>query len=547
MCDGSIWCSYTQKFFFKILVKEHYYQPISFRVTPKCYSVLKRQPMRAYDQLESLFTTIYRLQHVLGLCHWDMNTYMAPKAQEARGEAISLLNKIEFQSITAPEVKKWIDEATTGQDELSPVQRSNLRKMTMLWSRMNLLSEGFLHRKAKLTTMAHGVWKRSRAANRFADFLPILRALVSIAREEGAALAAGSSRTPYEALMDVYEPGLTIPRMDALIANLKSWLPRLLRDVVKKQAAETPPILPFEGPFPEARQAALGRDLMRVWKFDFEAGRLDSSPHPFTGMTKEDCRLTTAYAAEDPLKSLFAVVHEVGHGKYEQNIGPRRHLTQPICTAPSLGAHESQSLFAEFQLARDPALLEVLRGKLEAHLGPQAGFSPANFRRAVHRVRPGFLRVGADEVSYPLHVILRYEIERDLVDGGLPPEAVPAAWEAKMKEYFGLETAGRDDRGCLQDIHWSLGSIGYFPTYLIGAMFAAQLMATIREELGEEKLRNALQTGDLECILAKQKEKIWDHGSLYTTDELIERATGEGLNPAYLHQHLVSRYLGDAG
>ncbi|CCW72068.1 unnamed protein product [Phytomonas sp. Hart1] len=226
-------------------------------------------------------------------------------------------------------------------------------------------------------------------------------------------------------------------------------------------------------------------------------------------------------------------------------MGPRQLITQPVCTARSGGVHESQSLFAEYQLSRSKPFLEFLQPKLEAHLGPQPAFNLKNLIRAVRKVKPNFIRASENEVCYPLHVILRCEIERDLVNGTLQPEEVPTVWNAKMKEYLGIETTGRDDLGCLQDIHWSGGGIGSFTAYLIGVLLAAQLMATIRTELGEEKLFKCLQTGDLECILAKQKEKIWDHGSLYTTDELVERATGEKLNPEYLHKHLVSRYLDD--
>ncbi|CCW72216.1 unnamed protein product [Phytomonas sp. Hart1] len=501
--------------------------------------------MSAYNQLESIFETIYRLEHVLGLCHWDIRTYMPPKGQESRGEAIAMLEKLKFQYITAPDVKKWIDESTAVQDELSAVQKSNLREMTALWKRMSSLSENFLARKAKLTTMAHEVWKKSRSDNKFSDFLPVLKELVLVAREEGACLAADSSQTPYEALMNIYEPGATIARLDKIIGQVKSWLPQLLQDVVKKQESVKDPIIPFKGPFPVDKQNALGKDLMRTWKFDFDSGRLDSSPHPFAGMTKEDCRITTIYSEDDLSRCLYSVIHEVGHGKYEQNMGPRQLITQPVCTARSYGVHESQSLFAEYQISHAKPFLEFLQPKLESNIGPQPAFNLGNLIRVVREVKPNFIRTGANEVCYPLHVILRCEIERDLVDGTLQPEEVPTVWNAKMKEYLGIETTGRDDLGCLQDGHWSQASIGYFPTYLIGVLLAAQLMATIRTELGEEKLFKCLQTGDLECILAKQKEKIWNHGSLYTTDELVERATGEKLNPEYLHKHLVSRYLED--
>ncbi|CCW60912.1 unnamed protein product [Phytomonas sp. EM1] len=501
--------------------------------------------MLAYEKLESLFTTIYRLNHVTALCHWDMNTYMPPEGEEARGEAIATIKKIEFQHITAPDVKKWIDESTAAQDKLSAIQRANLREMTLIWKNMNFLSEDFISRKAKLTTMAHSVWKKSRNENKFSDFIPVLKEIVLLAREEGSRLAVDSSLTPYEALLNIYEPGITIARLNEIFGQIKSWLPQLLRDIVKKQESMQKSIIPLKGPFPVDKQEALCKDMMHLWKFDFKSGRLDVSPHPFTGMCKEDCRITTVYSEEDPLNSLHAVIHEVGHAKYEQNLGPRELITQPVCNARSLGVHESQSLFAEFQLSRARPFIQFLQPKFMRYLGEQPGFAVENIINIIRTVKPGYIRVAADEVSYPLHIILRYEIERDLVDGTLQVEDVPRVWNEKMKEYLGLETTGRDDLGCLQDIHWSLGSMGYFPTYSLGALLAAQLMATIRKELGEDTILNCLQTGNLDPILAKQKEKIWDHGCLYPTEELVVRATGERLNPEYLHEHLVSRYLKD--
>ena len=497
--------------------------------------------MESYKKLEELFTKVSRLNHFLSLGNWDMNTYMPPKGEESRGEALAFLSEMRLGFMTAPEVKEWLEAAKQGQAELNAVQRANLREMERVWRSDNCLPAEFVARKMRLTTRAHSVWRDSRAANNFAKFLPVLKELIQVAREEGSYLAAGTSLSPLEALMNQYEPGITTAQLDDVFDNVKSWLPQLLQDILKKQANES--VEAYSQKFPRDKQEALCKEFLRVWQFDMEAGRLDVSPHAFTGMTKEDCRLTTNFIDETYVQSLYGVIHEGGHGKYEQNCGPRDMITQPVCEARSLGVHESQSLFAEFQIGHATAFIEYVAKRLPEFFDPQPAFSQENMKKALQRVQPGYIRIDADEVCYPLHVILRYEIERDLMEGKMEAEDVPRVWNEKMQQYLGLSTEGRDDLGCLQDIHWSMGSLGYFPTYALGAMYAAQIMASIRKELGDAKVDECLRTGQLGPILAKQKEKIWDHGCLYETDELITRATGEKLNPEHLHKHLVARYL----
>lgn len=497
--------------------------------------------MDAYKKLEAIFTKMYRIEHLLSLGDWDMNVNMPPKGEEARGEAMATLSEIRLDMITSPEAKELIEKANEGSAELSAVEKANLREMTVDWKRANLLPIEFVSKKMRLTTRAHGAWKESRSTNDFNKFLPVLKELVVVAREEGAYLSAESSLTPYEALLNLYEPGLTMARLDEVFGNVKSWLPELLKKIVEKQSSEE--VIPLETPFPLDKQEALCHEFMRIWHFDTDAGRLDVSPHPFTGMTKEDCRLTTNYDINTFVQSLYGVIHEGGHGKYEQNCGPRDMITQPICKARSLGIHESQSLFAEFQIGHASSFIEFLTGKLIEYFGAQPAFTVENMTKLLQRVKPGYIRVDADEVSYPLHVILRYEIERDLMEGRIEAEDIPRLWNEKMTSYLGLSTEGRDDLGCLQDVHWSMGTLGYFPTYSLGAMYAAQIMSSIRNEMGDEEVDNCLRTGELGPLLAKQAEKIWDHGCVFETDDLVIRATGEVLNPEFLRKHLEARYL----
>lgn len=498
---------------------------------------------QAYAELEKFFAKRYRLEHLLSLANWDMNCYMPDKGAMSRGDAVAELESLLVEQITNPLVKANLDEAQTSVSKLSPTQAANLREMTRVWKLANLLPLDYVQRQAKLTTKSHIVWRDSRGKNDFNHFLPAFKELILSGREAAKYLMDGRDISPYEALLQQYEPGMKLSSIEKLFAEVRSWLPGLLKKIIEKQKTTHAAVVPVKPPFSQKSQEALARDLMNVWKFDFEAGRLDTSAHPFTGMTHEDTRITTAYKENDMEFSLYAVIHETGHAKYEQNTGPREFLGQPVCCYRSLGVHESQSLFAEFQIGRSTPFIQFVAPKLAHHLGEQEAFEVSNLTHFLHRVQPGFIRVEADEVCYPLHVILRFEIEKALIEGTLEAEQVPQVWNEKMKEYLGVETLGRDDKGCLQDVHWSMGAFGYFPTYAIGAIFAAQLMATVRKELGSQVVDDAILSGDLDALFAKQKEKIWDNGCIYTTEELMVKATGEPLNSNYLREHLEARYL----
>ncbi|EPY27724.1 carboxypeptidase Taq [Angomonas deanei] len=396
--------------------------------------------MQSYTQLESIFSRIYRLNHLLSLAGWDAQVNMPPKGAEARGEAMSELERYTHELLTSPVTKDLLEKAKLA-PKMSPMESANLREMRRLFESESLLPEEFVQRKSKLTTKAQVVWQESREKNSFQTYLPVLKELVATAREEGKYRSSTTNMSVYEALLDVFEPGMNLKTLDAVFADVKSWLPSLLKQVVEKQEKmnEANPIVPITTPISKEKQEALGKHMMGIWQFDLEAGRLDSSAHPFTGMTKEDTRITTNYNPTDVEQSLYAVIHETGHAKYEQNCGPREMITQPICNARSLGLHESQSLFAEMQVGRSAAFSAFLTPLLKEFYGEQPSFQEENLKRIAQKVKPGFIRVHADEVSYPLHIILRYEIERALIEGTMEAEDVPKVWNAKMKEYLGLD------------------------------------------------------------------------------------------------------------
>lgn len=277
---------------------------------------------------------------------------------------------------------------------------------------------------------------------------------------------------------------------------------------------------------------------MKLLQFDFEHGRLDESVHPFCGGVPTDVRITTRYDESEFMQSLMGIVHETGHARYEQGL-PKELAGTPAGEARSMGIHESQSLFFEMQIGRNNAFIDHLARLASNHFSGNE-FAKDNLAKIYTRVEKGFIRVDADELTYPAHVILRYEIERDLMNSVIKHTDVPELWNEKMKAYLGLSTEGNFKNGCMQDIHWTDGSFGYFPSYTLGAMYAAQFMAAMKKTIDVD---GVIQSGDLSPIFTWLSDNIWIKGSLLTTDELVKQATGETLNAQHFQAYLKSRYL----
>jgi carboxypeptidase Taq len=340
-------------------------------------------------------------------------------------------------------------------------------------------------------------------------------------------------------MMDRFEPGMTTAELDRIFGDLKAWLPPFIARVSARQATEK--IIEPVGPFPLAKQRDLSLAVVRMLGFDFEAGRLDESAHPFNGGVPEDIRMTTRYDESDCTRSLMSTIHETGHARYEQNL-PREWLGQPLGRARSSAIHESMSLSMEMQLARSRAFVGLLAPMLARAYGDQPAFEPENLYRYFTRIKStNRIRVAADECNYPLHVILRYEIERPLIDGAIECEDIPALWDEKMQSLLGLDTRGDFNNGCMQDVHWSEGLVGYFPTYTLGAMYAAQWYATIRK--GAPDLDSHIAAGNLAPAFDWIRANIWSQARRWETAELATRASGETLNGAHFKAHLERRYL----
>jgi carboxypeptidase Taq len=490
-----------------------------------------------YDELAGTWTRLHRLGHLQSIAGWDQAANMPPKGNEARAAALAEMAALLHRMRTDPRLREQLQRAE--QEPLSDVQRANLREMHRQWRASNALPESLVQEQQMATSRCEHAWRTQRPANDWAGFVANFRPVLRNARREAELLSQLMSVRKYDAMMDRFEPGMTCAQVDRVFGEVRQWLPGLINQVIERQAKEA--VLQPEGPFPVAKQRALCEAVMKLLGFDFGGGRLDVSTHPFCGGVPEDVRMTTRFRDDEFLGSLMGTVHETGHGRYEQNL-PRELLGQPVAEARSMALHESQSLSFEMQLGSHPGFIRHLAPLVVQAFGEQPAFAEANLAKLLTRVKRGFIRVDADEVTYPAHVILRYEIEKPLIEGEIEIEDVPSLWDAKMRELLGLDTRGNFKDGPLQDVHWPEALFGYFPCYSLGAMYAAQWFAAMRRAMPD--LDDRITRGDLGAVFDWLRDNVWSQASRWTTDELAIRASGEPLNPAHFRAHLERRYLG---
>ncbi len=491
----------------------------------------------AYAELAAVHARLHRLGHAVAMLSWDRAAMMPPGGSAARAagevELRGLIQGMRRDPRIAELLRRADDEPL---DELS---RADLREMRRDWREASALPESLVAARTLAGARCEHAWRRQRPDNDWRGYLENFHEVLHLAREEALRLSEATGLAPYDALLDRYEPGMTAAELDRLFGALRQWLPEFVAHTRARQCDDrvvTPP-----GPFPVAGQRALCAVLLERLGFDLSAGRLDESAHPFTGGVPEDVRLTCRYREDDFLPAVRTVLHEAGHARYNQGL-PRAWLGRPVGRPRSFGIHESQSLYFEMQLGRSRAFLELLPPLLRAHLGQSVGFDADNLVALFTRVAPGQIRVEADEASYPLHIVLRYEIERALIGGEAEAEDIPDMWDERMMALFGIDTRGDYRDGCLQDVHWADGSFGYFPSYALGAMYAAQWAATMADAVTDLEARVA--GGDLQPVFDWLAEHIWSQASRFETDELVRRASGGPLDPTYFRRHLERRYGG---
>ena len=493
-----------------------------------------------YDRLEVHFQKINDLRHVSAIAGWDEASMMPTGGGEARAQAMSTLDVMIHQLVTEPKVGEWIDGAKAG-SSLDDWQAANLREIDRTWQEATCMPEDLVAANSIARSKCEQAWRLHRGNNDWKSMEPLLAEVVSLTREEASCRSESTGLGLYDAMLNLYEPDVTSEQIDAVFADLKGFLPQFADKVVNLQSADE--VLPVSGDFSDVKQKALGTALMSSLGFDFEHGRLDVSHHPFCGGVPDDVRITTRYDTSSFISSMMAVVHETGHAMYEQGL-PHKWRSQPVGKALSMGTHESQSLLMEMQACRTQEFMQFVTPLVQRTFLGGVSNDPAwsvdNLHRLYTRVEKSLIRVDADEVTYPLHVILRYELEKQLIGGELAVADLPAAWNEKMMNFLDLSTEGNFVDGCLQDVHWPAGLFGYFPTYTLGAMTAAQLFAAVQREIPD--LLGHIRRGDFTPLLKWLRANVHNKGKFLGFNDLMIAATGETLNADYFKSHLEARY-----
>ncbi|GEO38563.1 carboxypeptidase M32 [Skermanella aerolata] len=497
--------------------------------------------MSAYQTLERRFARLAAINDALGILHWDTETLMPPGAADGRAEQLATLKVLSHELLTDDDNADLLADAEH-ERELSNWQEANLHEMRRAYLHATAVPGDLVEASSRAISRCEMVWREARPAGDFAMLLPSLSEVLNLQRQIAAAKAEALGCSLYEALLDSYEPGGNTDHIDKVFGDLRAFLPGFIGEVLERQKSR-PDILPLQGPFPIETQRALGVRMMQAAGFDFNKGRLDISLHPFCGGATHDVRLTTRYDEDDFTKALMGVMHETGHALYEQN-RPADWLGQPVSEARGMSLHESQSLIIEMQACRSRAFLEFAAPVMRDSFGGTGpAWDAANLHRLYTKVEPGFIRVDADEVTYPAHILIRYDLEKALIAGDMILADLPGAWNEGMRDLLGLKVT-TDRLGCLQDIHWPGGAWGYFPTYTLGAITAAQLFDAATR--ADDNVLPGLARGDFSPLVNWLRTNIHSQGSLLPADQLLTKATGRPLDASVYERHLRRRYLEEA-
>lgn len=493
---------------------------------------------KIYEKLLDLIQEISLLNSCMSLLDWDEKTYIPKGGVEHRGNQLALLAGLRHERITSPEIGGLLKqlEGSSFTSDPDSFEAANIREIKHAYDKLVKVPKSLVEELTRVTTMAHGAWAEAREKSDFSLFLPYLEKIIKLKREQ--AEAVGYEKDPYDALLDDFEPGATIEKVAKVFADFRPELVELVKTIADSKKSPDSSILTRD--FPVDRQERFGKEAAGTIGYDFEKGRLDLTVHPFcTGIGPGDVRITTRYEPRHFGQAFFGILHEAGHGIYEQGLDPERWGT-PGGDSVSLGIHESQSRMWENLVGRSRSFWKDFFPKAQK-LYPEAlgNVKFEDFYFAINEVTPSFIRVEADEVTYNLHILVRFEIEQAFFSGDLLPKDVPGAWNEKFKNYLGLVPPD-DAQGCLQDIHWSMGYIGYFPTYSLGNLYSAQFFDQAKKELGD--LDEQFARGEFSNLKQWLNEKIHQHGQRYRAEKLVEVVTGKPLSHRHSMDYLKTKY-----
>lgn len=488
----------------------------------------------ALETLQRHMGVLTDLEHIASLLEWDQQTHMPAGAAEARAGQLASLRRLVHERLTDERLGQWLDETQRQQhDEDTEVMLQLTRRH---YEREQKIPADFLEEYIRLCSQAQHIWARARQNDAFADFAPTLERIVDMSRRRADYL--GYDDHPYDALHDLYERGSTVARLNRVFDELRQDIVPLIVNISSHGRDISDALL--QQHYDENQQEAFALEAVRRFGYSFEHGRLDRTVHPFAiSMSKYDVRITTRYDPQNLAMALFGTMHEAGHGMYEQGIADR-YQRSILAESASLGVHESQSRLWENIIGRSYSYWQYAYPALQTRFPEQLSAVPLDlFYAAINKVSPSFIRVEADEVTYNVHIMIRYELELALIEGSLKVRDLPEAWNSKYQQYLGI-TPPNDRLGCLQDVHWAAGLIGYFPTYSLGNIMSMQLFeaAVARHPSIEEDM----QQGDFALLLTWLRDNIHQHGCKYTPEALLQRATGQALQAKPYLRYLKNKF-----
>ncbi len=477
-----------------------------------------------------------KLHNALALLEWDLRTKIPPKGAAARSEVVGKLARMLFEMGTSSKTAEFVEYFNRPKvyDKLEEFDRRNVDLMTKMYRRQKAIPPEKFEKFSIACSKGESIWEEAKAEKNFGKFKPILEEIVGYLKEFTEMY--GYEENKYDALLEEFEPSMTVKDLKKVIEGLKKDLVPFIKKI---NDSKGPDDSILKGNFDKEAQRRLSVEALKVMGYDFEGGRLDETEHPFTiGIGLGDVRITTKYDLEDLRPSLFGTMHEGGHALYEQGINEKYYGTL-VGTGASMGIHESQSRTWENLIGRSKEFWKFFYPKLTEIFSEYSKVSLEEFYRAINTVKPSFIRIEADEVTYNLHIILRFEIEEALINDRIKVEDLPDIWNQKMKDYFGI-TPSNDAEGVLQDVHWAGGQMGYFPSYMLGNLYAAQFFATAKREIPDLAAR--VEKGDLKTFREWQREKIHQYGALYDPKDLVKKVTGEPLTHKYFMQYVEEKF-----
>jgi carboxypeptidase Taq len=491
-----------------------------------------------YQQLEQEFRKLHAFRGALSLLRWDAAVMMPRGSADVRGEQMAALETEYHSLLTAPKISRLLERAMANLSQLEDWQVANLEHMKHQRDHAIATPVGLISRLAKATARAEVQWLEAREQKNFAGFAKLLEEVVRLVRDKAQMLGQALNLSPYNALLDGFSPRITVEVIDEIFKGLGRRLPTLIREVLEMQAAH--PALPPTGKFAAGKQRQLVTEVMKAIGFPFDRGRLDESEHPFTEGVPGDIRVTTRFDNSDVFTGLLGALHETGHAMYDQGL-PQEWRDQPVGRDRGMALEESQSLLLEMMIGRSRPFLRYLKPLLEKHFsvtGPE--WEIENLYRHLITLRRGLIRVDADELTYPLHIMLRYELEQRILAGELAVKDLPEAWNAWMDAKLGVRPSN-DAEGCLQDIHWAVGSFGYFPSYAVGAMIAGQLYEALLAEV--PGIDAEVAGGKFGSVFEWLRKNVHSLGAKLSVEDLIKNATGKPLTAAAFLRYAEAKYL----